>query len=450
MGMGITQLKLQFVGYIWAYDACEPGLSPSRWRHFLQIMAMTGRDFLSGMLTLRAMSLVYTTLLSIVPLLAVSISVLKGFGVHDQLQPTLISLLAPLGDRSVEISEQIVGFVENMKIGVLGALGLSLLIFTVLSLIQKIESAFNHTWRLKTNRNMMQRFSNYLSVVLVGPVLIFSAVGITASLGSNTVLDMLNELPYMNDLLRLVGKLLPYLLVIGAFMFIYLLVPNTRVKVRSAFFGALVAGFLWESVGRLFTSFVGGSTSYTAIYSGFAIVLMFMIWLYLSWLILLIGASISYYHQHPERLKWRHTSSHLSARMREQLGLQVMLNIALAYDQRSELSPTIDNLANYQQVPVETLLRMLGALEQDGLVCQSNDEVAQYLPARSLERIQLVDILRSSRGAEDQSQTIQLRSDASVSQLLKQIEDDFESRLANQTLANFVHHSIQQETGSKQ
>jgi membrane protein len=261
---------------------------------------------------------------------------------------------------------------------------------------------------------------------------------------------MLNELPYMNDLLRLVGKLLPYLLVIGAFMFIYLLVPNTRVKVRSAFFGALVAGFLWESVGRLFTSFVGGSTSYTAIYSGFAIVLMFMIWLYLSWLILLIGASISYYHQHPERLKWRHTSSHLSARMREQLGLQVMLNIALAYDQRSELSPTIDNLANYQQVPVETLLRMLGALEQDGLVCQSNDEVAQYLPARSLERIQLVDILRSSRGAEDQSQTIQLRSDASVSQLLKQIEDDFESRLANQTLANFVHHSIQQETGSKQ
>ncbi|MFT5664380.1 MAG: membrane protein, partial [Gammaproteobacteria bacterium] len=387
---------------------------------------------------LRAMSLVYTTLLSIVPLLAVSISVLKGFGVHDQLQPALTSLLAPLGDRSVEISDQIVGFVDNMKIGVLGALGLSLLIFTVMSLIQKIETAFNHAWHLKGNRNLMQRFSNYLSVVLVGPVLIFSAVGITASLSSNTVLNLLNQLPYMNDLLHLVSKLLPYLLVISAFMFIYLLVPNTRVKVKSAFFGALVAGFLWESVGVLFTSFVGGSTSYTAIYSGFAIVLMFMVWLYLSWLILLIGATIAYYHQHPERLKWRQISTRLSAKMREQLALQVMRNIALCYDQQSDMLPTIDNLANYQQVPVETLTRMLGALEQDGLVRQSNDEVAQYLPSRSLSQIKLLDVLRSARDAEDEKQTMQLHSDEAVAQLLKRIEIDIETRLGQQTLEDFI------------
>ena len=436
--MKVKELQSQAFNYIWAYDACEPGLNPSRLRHALQIVAMTGQDFMSGMLTLRAMSLVYTTLLSIVPLLAVSISVLKGFGVHDQLQPALTSLLAPLGDRSVEISDQIVGFVENMKIGVLGALGLSLLIFTVMSLIQKIEAAFNHTWRLEGNRNLMQRFSNYLSVVLVGPVLIFSAVGITASLSSNTVLDLLNQLPYMNDLLHMVSKLLPYLLVIGAFIFIYLLVPNTRVKLKSAFFGAVVAGFLWESVGVLFTSFVGGSTSYTAIYSGFAIVLMFMIWLYLSWLILLVGATIAYYHQHPERLKWRQTTTRLSAKMREQLALQVMRNIALCYDQQSEMSPTVDNLASYQQVPVETLMRILSALEQDGLVRLSNDEAAQYMPSRSLSQIKLLDILHSSRYAEDENQTIQLRSDDAVTQLLTQIESDFETRLGQQTLSDFI------------
>lgn len=438
MTVNVKELKSQFFNYIWAYDACEPGLNPSRLRHFLQIIGMTGQDFMSGMLTLRAMSLVYTTLLSIVPLLAVSISVLKGFGVHDQLQPALTSLLAPLGDRSVEISDKIVGFVENMKIGVLGALGLSLLIFTVMSLIQKIEAAFNHTWRLEGNRNLMQRFSNYLSVVLVGPVLIFSAVGITASLSSNTVIDILNQLPYMSGFLRVVGKLLPYLLVIAAFMFIYLLVPNTRVKIKSAFFGALVAGFLWESVGGVFTSFVGGSTRYTAIYSGFAIVLMFMIWLYLSWLILLIGATIAYYHQHPERLKWRQITTRLSARMREQLALQVMRNIALCYDQQSDMSPTIDNLANYQQVPVETLMRMLAALEQDGIVRQSNDDIACYLPSRSLSQIKLLDVLHSSRDAEDESQTTPLRSDEPVSQLLKQIETDLETRLGQTTLADFI------------
>ena len=183
---------------------------------------------------------------------------------------------------------------------------------------------------------------------------------------------------------------------------------------------------------------MGASTSYTAIYSGFAIVLMFMIWLYLSWLILLVGATIAYYHQHPERLKWRQITTRLSARMREQLALQVMRNIALCYDQQSDMSPTIDNLANYQQVPVETLMRMLDALEQDGLVRQSNDEVVQYLPSRSLNQIKLLDVFRSSRDAEDESQTMQLRGDKSVSQLLKQIESDVETRLAHQTLLDFI------------
>jgi len=431
-------LKAQLHHYIWAYDACEPGLDSSRWRHFVQILAKTAQDFMSGMLTLRAMSLVYTTLLSIVPLLAVSISVLKGFGVHDQLQPALTSLLAPLGDGSSDISDQIVGFVDNMKIGVLGALGLSLLIFTVMSLIQKIEAAFNHTWRLDGSHNLMQRFSNYLSVVLIGPVLIFSAVGITASLSSNRVLDSLNQLPYLNDLAHLVSQLLPYFLVIAAFMFIYLLVPNTRVKIKSAFFGAVVAGFLWESVGGLFTYFVSASTSYTAIYSGFAIVLMFMIWLYLSWLILLVGATIAYYHQHPERLKWQQTAARLSARMREQMALQVMRNVALCYNQQSEILPTIDNLANYQKVPVETLTRMLSALEQDGLVRQSNDEVAQYLPSRPLSQITLLDVFRSSRDADTQNQVMLSYSDDSVSKLLKEIESDFETRLKKQTLLDFI------------
>jgi len=443
----VKALKFQWLNYIWSYDVSEPDLNASRWRHFLQIVTMTGQDFMSGMLTLRAMSLVFTTLLSIVPLLAVSISVLKGFGVHDLLQPALTSLLAPLGDSSAKISGQIVGFVDNIKIGVLGALGLSLLIFTVMSLIQKIEAAFNQAWRLEGNRSLMQRFSSYLSVVLVGPVLIFSAVGITASLSNNVLLGSLNLLPHVNEVFFLVGYLLPYILILVAFMLIYLLVPNTRVKVKSAFFGAVAAGFLWKSVGALFTFFVGASTSYTAIYSGFAIVLMFMVWLYLSWLILLVGATISYYHQHPERLMWQQTTTRLSARMREQLALQAMRNIALCYDQQSEMSPTVGNLAHYQKVPVDTLVRMLAALEQDGLVCQSNDETSHYLPSRSLSQITLLDILHSARDADANSQIMQFHSDEPVSKLLKQIENDLETRLGQQTLSELIKID---QTGIKQ
>ena len=424
--------------YIWSYNACDANGVRSPWRHLLQILTMVGRDLKDGMITLRAMSLVYTTLLAMVPLLAVSISVLKGFGVHDQLEPTLVRLLAPLGEQSVEISAQIVGFVDNMKIGVLGALGVALLIYTSISLIQKIESAFNYTWRLQQGRSLVQRFSDYLSVIMVGPVLIFAAVGITASLGSNQIVEFLNTLPYMNDLLRLSGKLLPYVLAIAAFTFVYLLVPNTRVKFGSAIYGAVIAGVLWQTSGILFASFVGGSTSYTAIYSGFAILLIFMIWLYLSWIILLIGASISFYYQNPELLQQDRIDFHLSGRLREQLALQAMVNIACAHDQRSELIPSLENLASYQRVPVVELKRMLDALQQDGLVQRSEQDPPLYLPGSSLQQIKLADILRSARKAEDNRQNNTCQSDTEVSNYLRGLEQALESHMGEESLGQFI------------
>jgi len=431
-------MREQINHYIWSYNACDTGTERSAWRHFLQIVFMAGRDLMGGMITLHAMSLVYTTLLALVPLLAVSISVLKGFGVHGQLEPALARILAPMGEQSAELSALVVGFVDNMKIGVLGALGLVLLLYTTISLIQKIEAAFNHTWRLHTSRSLMQRFSDYLSVIMVGPVLVFSAVGITASLGSHHIVEVLNSLPYMSGLLHLLGNLLPYVLVIAAFTFIYMLVPNTRVQIRSALYGALIAGALWESSGMLFTSFISGSKSYTAIYSGFAIALVFMIWLYLSWVILLVGASISFYHQNPEQLKWKKNNLHLSGLMRDQLALQAMLDIALAHDRQAKFLPSLENLAISQQVPVDVLKRMLDALQADGWISQSADETMHYLPAVSLPRIRLVDILRSARRAEDDGQTERFRSDAVVDSLLRKLEQDLELRLAEQTLADFL------------
>ncbi|MCK5396461.1 MAG: YihY/virulence factor BrkB family protein, partial [Gammaproteobacteria bacterium] len=126
----------------------------------LRIFYGTFYELKSGLPSLRAMSLVYTTLLSIVPLLAVSFSVLKGFGAHNQLEPALINLLEPLGEKGIQISHQIISFVDNMKVGVLGSIGLLFLIFTVLSLVKKIENAFNATWNIPVTRNIIQRFSN--------------------------------------------------------------------------------------------------------------------------------------------------------------------------------------------------------------------------------------------------------------------------------------------------
>ena len=430
--------RQRLLDYIWSYNAADRAAPRDHWRHFLQIIAVVLRDLAAGMLTLRAMSLVYTTLLSIVPLLAVSISVLKGFGVHDQLEPTLNTLLAPLGPNSAEISARMVGFVENMKLGVLGALGLALLIYTAISLITKIEAAFNYCWRLRGKRRLVNRVSNYLSLIMVGPVLMFSAVALTASLRNHRVVGWLDQLPYMTDVMHGVGKVLPFVLVIATFTFIYLVVPNTRVRWRSALYGAAIAGILWETTGILFANFAGGSTSYTAVYSGLAILLLFMIWLYISWLILLTGASIAYYHQHPERLQWRLPDGYMSARLREQIALQAMVDIGRAHDRGAGFAPSLETLAARQRADPELLERMLEALEGDGLLKQSADSTPRYLPAAAIDRIRIADILASARNAEDRGKSESWARDDAVGELLEGLRRGVESRLGERTLAEFI------------
>ena len=427
--------------FIWEYNPCDEIAPRSPWRHFLQIMTLTGRDLMSGTITLHAMGLVYTTLLSLVPLLAVSISVLKGFGVHDLLEPTLARVMEPLGERSAEVSSRIVGFVDNMNFGVLGTLGLAMLLFTVISLIQKIEAAFNQAWHLHTKRTLMQRFSDYLSVVMVGPLLIFAAVGLTASLGNSHVVAWLNELPYMNQLLGLGGKLLPFVLVIAAFTFVYLLVPNTRVNLRSALYGAVIAGLSWQVLGMLFASFASGSTNYTAIYSGFAILIMFMIWLYLSWIVLLIGATISFYHQHPEYLIWRKRDIRLSTRMREQIALQAMVDIARAHEGGSGTDTSLETLARNQQVPSLALARMLDALENGGLVIRTASGAPRYLPGSAPHNIRIAEILRCARLAGEAEKPENFCTDGQVSELLDDLENSLESFLGDRSLAEFVNQA---------
>lgn len=405
---------------------------------FLQIISMIGRDLGGGMLTLRSMSLVYTTLLSFVPLLAVSFSVLKGFGVHNQIEPLLLNFLEPLGDKSIEITQNIVGFVENMKIGVLGALGLGMLMYTVVSLIQKIEAAFNYTWRLTNNRNLSQRFSNYLSVIMVGPVLIFSAVGITASLRSHTIVSAIQSLPYMSNVIQMLGHLVPYVLIIAAFTFVYVLVPNTRVKVKSAFYGAVVAGILWRWTGMVFAAFAGGSTSYTAIYSGFAILLLFMIWLYLGWLILLIGASIAFYHQHPERLRWKGEEYVLSGQMRENLALQLMLEIGRAHYHQSGFVPSKMALYQRLKIPQSMINRMLSYLQQCGLIEQTCEPDEHYVPARSIEQITVSEILQAARSADDDGMSQQLKMAPAINRVQQTIDQNLIQSLHKQTLKDLI------------
>ena len=405
----------------------------------LRVFYVVIRDLLEGQLTLRAMSLVYTTLLAMVPLLAVSFSVLKGFGVHNQIEPLLLNFLRPLGERGVEVTSRIIGFVDSVKAGVLGSVGFALLIYTVISLIQKIERACNDTWHVNRSRPLSQKFSDYLSVILIGPVLVFSALGITASVMSTAVVQKMVAIKVFGSLMELATKLVPYLLVIAAFTFVYIFVPNTRVRFRSALTGGLVAGVLWETSGWAFASFVVKSAKYTAIYSGFAILIMFMIWLYLSWLIVLVGASVAYYHQHPESVTSYRRELRLSNRMQEKLALLVMFLVGNNYyDNLPAL--TLEEFAQSLNVPMEALEPIMEALEGYGLLSQTANEPPTYLPARPLDTAELKDVLDAVRGANEivdlkpQSESAEL----AVDQLVDHLDQAMAGALRGSTLKDLA------------
>jgi membrane protein len=367
-----------------------------RWARMLWLL---GRELIDGQLSMRAMSLVYTTLLSLIPLLAVSFSVLKAFGVHNQIEPALQNFLTPLGTRGEEISATIISFVDNVQVGVLGAVGLGLLFYTVVSLLQKVERAFNYAWQVSQHRPFVERFSDYLSVLLVGPVLVFSALGATASFMSSGLVVELTSVPVLGWMIQTVGRLIPYVFIIAAFTFVYVFVPNTRVRVGAALVGALVAGVLWQTIGWGFASFVVNSTKYAAIYSGFAILILFMIWLYLAWLILLVGASIAFYQQHPEYLRLSTGgTSHIGNRQRERLGLLAMCLIAKRHFQGAP-APSANLLARELRMPMVPVADVLALLLDKGLIIAVGSTPETYLPGRAPERIEVqavLDVLRRS------------------------------------------------------
>ncbi len=197
------------------------------------------RDIFSGDLSLRAMSLVYTTLLSIIPLLAFSFAILKGFGVFEQLEPYLDDMLEPLGAQGEKITTEILKLVDNVRGGVLGGISMVILLWTVISTIQKVEGSFNYVWYVSKPRSLSRRFTDYLVVLIVGPIMMVTALSIIGSMGSNTVIQYLSALPGMGGILLLAGKLMPFLIVSGVFAFLYMFMPNTKVKFVSALVGGL-------------------------------------------------------------------------------------------------------------------------------------------------------------------------------------------------------------------
>jgi membrane protein len=395
------------------------------------------RDLLQGDLNMRAMSLVYTTILSIVPFIAFCFAIIKGLGFHHDFEPLIYDFFQPLGDRAPELTQRVIGFVDRAQGGVLGSLGLAFLLWTVISVIQKIEESLNHIWHVERARSLARRISEYLSVLIVGPILAVAAFGLVASLSTNSIAAWLGTHPPFDLLRAMAGRLAPLLLVAGGFTFMYSFVPNTRVRLRYAAAAGLAAAMAWTAASVAFAQLAAYSTRMMAIYASFAIVLLTLMWVWINWLIVLTGALLAFYVQNPQYLRSGQREVMATARLRERLALSVMYLVGHAFAS-GERRWTVDSLSEQLAVPSIALGPIVDALVVAGLLETTDRET--LVPGRDPATIRLDAVLTAVRDG-DNGRAMTLRRAqvvAPAEAFCERVEQLVREQLAPVTLRDFI------------
>jgi membrane protein len=373
---------------------------PEEWRGFkgrfysvLRIIYSIGASFSLHQGFLRAAALTYTTVLSLVPFLAIAFSVLKGLGAQNALEP----LLNQIAGDSQETISRIINYVNNTNMKSMGAIGLVMLIVTVVSLMGNIEEAFNAVWGVRETRSFQRRFSDYLSVIVVGPILLLAATSMTSSLQSQWMLQWLIQNTYLGGAIMMLFRFLPYLSVWIAMVFLYIYIPNTRIRFASAVTGGVIAGTVWELAQWGYFHFQVGVANYNAIYGTLSAVPVFLVWIYTSWLIVLFGLEIVCAHQHRSHGLASSSGFLLSATAREELAVALLVHVSM-YFKKGGNPPTAELLADELNVPLLSLESVIGEMQQLGYLVATTGSGSGWLPARDPSEIQVNEVIGSLRG----------------------------------------------------
>ena len=403
-----------------------------RW---LRYPAALIRDWLGGEISVRAMSLAYTTLLSLVPLMVFSFAILKGLGARGDLKLILREFFRPMGGAATQLTESVMQFVVNMRGELLGSIGLGFLVYTVITTIQKIEASFNFVWRVERPRSFGRRLTEYLSVMILGPILLAVAVGLLGSAEHSPFAQWLHAVAPLAGILGVLSQFVPYGIVTVIFTFMYTFVPNARVQFRAALIGGVTAGVMWALVGKVLTAVIVYSSQLVAVYTGFAIVLTTLIWVYLSWLILLIGAQLAFYVQFPQYLRHGHETIELTDSHREQAGLSIMYLIGRDYG-AGKIFWDAGRLAAELDVPSIALVPVLARLERAGLIVATEKEL--FVPGRDPEGILLADIVDAVRTLQISRLTIELQGVTDSAQVMREMEAAVRERLGTRSLKDLI------------
>jgi membrane protein len=393
------------------------------------------RDLIGGELTLRATGLVYTTLLALIPAIALSFAVLKAFGAHRNMQPFLMEFFRPLGETAPLMVDRLMQFAERVSGGLVGALGLVLLLWTLVGTVKKVEDSMNFVWRVDRARGILRRVVEFAVLVTLGPLVVATVIGLSSLALDRVGVVTFEDFTLGQKVKELLTWVAPFAIVTSLFTAMYMLMPNTRVRVLPALVGGLAAGITWTALGKIFTGMVVYTSRLELVYAGFAIVVATFLWTYLGWLVLLAGAQLAFYLQNPNYLRLGHAHLRLSNDEQERLALDIMARIAMAH--RAGDPPwTIERMSRALSLPGIALANMADHLEKAGLIAQADD--GKLFPGREISNIMLADVVLCARRRHVGIEMAQHVSVPGVLDLQHQMERAWRDACGTRTLADLI------------
>ena len=361
--------------------------------NFLKTLSLAIRRYEEDKLQQQAAALTYSTLLSIVPLLAIMLSIAKGFGFNNIIESQLMDYFP--GQREI-LGKGLLfvdSYLEHVQSGVFVGIGIVLLLWTVISLISNIEDCFNRIWMVKKGRSIYRKVTDYFSIILLMPIFIICSSGI--SLFVTTILGTLNSYHLFTPLLESLIKVAPFLITILVFTAVYIYIPNTKVHFKNAFYAGAFSGIAFQAFQYIYISGQLWVSKYNAIYGSFAALPLLLLWLQISWLICLLGAEIAYGSQNIQAYEFESDSKNITRRYKDFLTLSVLALIIRRFE-KGEKPYTAYKIASEHEIPTRLVSRILSELSELNLICEVTDEERndiRFQPAIDINKITVGGVL---------------------------------------------------------
>ena len=369
----------------------------SRGRSFaikqLRMVLLALRRFNENKCQLRASALTFYSLLSIVPVAAMAFGVAKGFGFQEVLEEQLLEKFSGHKEVIVQVINFAQSLLENTEGGVVAGIGVVILLWSVIKLLGTIEHSFNDIWGVKRPRTLGRKFTDYLSVMFICPILLIMSSSITVFITTQVhfITERFVFLGAFSSLIFLLLKLLPYCMVWILFTFVYVFMPNIKVKLTSCLLAGIVGGSIYVVVQWAYIVFQVGVARYNAIYGGFAALPLFLVWLQLSWLVVLLGAEISFAHQNVDTCEYEPDCLGASFSIKRLMSLRIAHLLVHNFSEGSTpLTATL--IAQRLEIPMRLVRQILFELVESGIASEVKTQVYKeraYQPARDGETLSI-------------------------------------------------------------